>query len=299
MWCVEISEKVDDDADTTYMDYRVDHCALNHKNDEELYCHGTESRSQHDTDHLPNCQMFRSNKHRFDNPVAAPTSRRDMFRSRAPAPEFVAPPANIFSYVQPMKYTIYIQALPDHLRGKIMVWEAGQAVDSNDATEATVAATAKWLSETLPDVGPDVRVAAIQILSGMDPERNTPKGSIIEFDMRTLNHKDFAVNIQNALIEPLMKALDCPVQLWPESSVACGPGEMCGFLYFKKQAKIYDAVSGKVEDTKRRSIHECTTAEPCKYEMMYEPPTTPTGTTSRVPLNTYHVCHSNTVEECG
>merc|ERR1719271_1533876 len=104
LWCVEITEKVDDDPATTFMQYRVDWCALDHATEEELYCSGRQSTSTKDENHLPFFQTFRSNRHWFSNQQAVSSDPFKRAARRTQAPSFEAPPANIFSYVQPMVY---------------------------------------------------------------------------------------------------------------------------------------------------------------------------------------------------
>jgi hypothetical protein len=280
LWCVEITEKVDDDASTTFMQYRVDWCATDHTTEEELYCSGHASQSTKDENHLPFCQTFRSNRHWFGSQQAVSADPFKRRARRTAAPAFQAPPANIFSYVQPMTYKFDIAGTPEEISKKLgIAWEEDTKTEEIDATAETLEGMRQYLSA---NVNAEMRVQAILVLE---------EQSRVEFDVRTRSQAAFDVGGATGKFE---KASGLTVTPGEDETVACGPGETCGFLYFQKEATIYHVGTNDV-DGSRRSIHDCTADAPCKYEMMYEPPN---GKHQRLPHHTYHICHSNAVGEC-
>merc|ERR1719181_118386 len=60
LWCVEISEKLDGNAETVKMDYKLAWCATDHETDDRLFCRG-DPEKRASVSGLPACQTLRAN----------------------------------------------------------------------------------------------------------------------------------------------------------------------------------------------------------------------------------------------
>lgn len=311
---MQISEKLDGNAETVKMDYKLAWCATNHEADDRLFCRGDpEERA---SDHgLPACQTLRANM--ASNDAVEVDAFGGGFGgfgtfgafNKSMAATHKTPPANVFSYVQPKKY--YLEVAGAWAAVVAAVSEQGKAlaieenpgseeskhgINRYDATEESRRSVEAFFQSVEHPAAHAARVRNLQLYSGnQEGMRLTVEFRLQEFDSFSEAMQDEFFGAVNAAgFAHRRPPRNSPLV----EQAACGDNEQCGFLYFLHKSTVFDP-SGQ---SSGKRIHECVKtgefpADACKFEMYMEAKN-PTKKQRIMGNGVYQVCYSNDLSDC-